>query len=187
MKYTTRLLCCLLFLLVLSSCNQTKILNLPELDKLYRDISDSVPEIDSFFTTYGNSGTVLITVYYGERYQNIDDKDALSIVKKIRTLFMQEEFQRSLLSTVCGVDRDDILSHRYSASTVTISIQDSHRPAEAGRYNYFFEAHFFSDEEPSDAGKGHTYDGYSTWIGYRYDMNILDKEWISMNAIEQKQ
>ena len=141
MKRIFLLLCPLLFLAVLSSCDQRKVLNLPELDELYRDISDSVPEIDSVFTEYGNSGTISITVYYGERYQNIDGKDALLIIKKVRALFMQEEFQRTLLATVCGVSRDDILSHRYGAAPVTLSINDSYRSMEAGRYKYFLEAH----------------------------------------------
>ena len=185
MKRIFLLLCPLLFLAVLSSCDQRKVLNLPELDELYRDISDSVPEIDSVFTEYGNSGTISITVYYGERYQNIDGKDALLIIKKVRALFMQEEFQRTLLATVCGVSRDDILSHRYGAAPVTLSINDSYRSMEAGRYKYFLEAHFFYDEDHSDAGKGYTYDGYSTWTGYRYDTDNLDKEPLTVDGTEE--
>lgn len=185
MKRISLLLCSLLFLAVLSSCDQRKVLNLPELDELYRDISDSVPEIDSVFTEYGNSGTISITVYYGERYQNIDGKDALLIIKKVRALFMQEKFQRTLLATVCGVSRDDILSHRYGAAPVTLSINDSYRSMEASRYKYFLEAHFFSDEDHSDAGKGYTYDGYSTWTGYRYDTDNLDKEPITVDGTEE--
>ena len=56
---------------------------------------------------------------------------------------------------------------------------------EAGRYKYFLEAHFFSDEDHSDAGKGYTYDGYSTWTGYRYDTDNLDKEPLTVDGTEE--
>ena len=176
MKRIMVLLLSLLFVIALPSCDQVKTLSLSELEDLYEDLSTSVPEIDFLSASYGNSSDITIYVRFGERYQNIDVGDALTIVKKVRSLFMQEEFQKIFLPVVSGVGREEILSHRYNAPTVTLVIYDAHRPAEKGRYKYFLEAHFFSDEDPFDGGKGHIYDGYSTWTGYRYDTDYDERE-----------
>lgn len=182
MKFTRYFLCFLLFLVILSSCDQERVLNLPEIEKLHIDILDTIPEIDRIFSVYGNSGMVSITIYYGEHHQQITGEDAFFIVQKIRDLFIQEEFQDALLITTCSTNRADVLAQRCGAVTVTISILDSYRPTETGRYRYFFESHFFSDEDSSNAGKGHTYDGYSTWTGYRCDTNTLDKEQLTVDV-----
>lgn len=184
MKHLISLLLSLLFIIVLSSCDQVRILSLPELEALYEDLSACVPEIDSISASYGNSSDITIYVRFGERYQNIDAGDALTVVKKVRALFMQKEFQKAFLPVVRGVKREEILSHRYSAPSVTLFISDAHRPAEKGRYKYFLEAHFFSDEDPFDGGKGRTYDGYSTWRGYRYDTDYGERELFVVNDLD---
>ena len=184
MKHLISLLLSLLFIIVLSSCDQVRILSLPELEALYEDLSACVPEIDSISASYGNSSDITIYVRFGERYQNIDDRDALTVVKKVRALFMQKEFQKAFLPVVRGVKREEILSYRYDAPTVTLFIYDFYRPAEKGTYNYFLEAHFFFDEDLSDGGKGHTYDGYSTWRGYRYDTDYGERELFVVNDLD---
>lgn len=154
-------------LLPLAACDQRRALELPEVESLRAKLRAAVPEIDSVFVSFGNSGEVQWEFRYGENGQALLEEDAFSIVGEVRALFMQEGFQEDMLAAVCRASREDALAGGTGAPGLQVYILDTWYPPTLGRYSYHFSARFFS---------GGAYDGYAAWEGYRYDVDPMRKE-----------
>lgn len=127
-------------LLPLAACDQSRALELPQVEALRAKLCAAVPEIDSVFVSFGNSQEVWWEFRYGENGQALSEEDALFLAGEVRALFMEEGFQGDLLAAVCRAGREEILAGRGEAPGLQVYILDTWYPPTLGRYRYHFSA-----------------------------------------------
>ena len=152
--------CAALCLFAFNGCEAHHAIKLPQLKALEKELRETIPTIEDMYNVYGYAIGLDIDIACGD----VTREEALTIARKVRELFIQEEFQDELFAAMDGQSREDYLENHPPPPTVSVFIHGNSYPRMPQEWpTYFFWADFYADRDMS--GKGYIYDGYSTWHG----------------------
>ncbi len=162
MKRALAAVCALLCLVALGGCHSHRPLKLPEVISLQKEIRE-MPVVNDVYNNYCPVNYSRGLVFY-IACGDLTREEALAIARKVRELFIQEEFMDTFLTTVGSGDSEYYRACNRCPAHVEVVIHgDSYPRMPRERPVYIFWADFFADHDMS--GKGYIYDGYSTWHG----------------------